>query len=158
MPHTLGILSAEDGMAGNVKQRARGGIMSKHSKAVWLKAAKEIRDRYTKEAFAKEEIRGGYCSEPQCSFCLLTLSPDSARSSECSECIYFLSLREGFRKNTRHVEESRYCCMFEPEVPDPYVTYATVARRRTWYDRHFSPWIKSLPANHPFFRKPKGKK
>ena len=137
----------------------------KHTKKRWLKAAKELRDRYTREAFLGKDasIRRGYCSKDTCAFCKLTLYGDPPPFSSCSDCIYSLALTDGFWSNlnaqTFHRGASCFPCgMIGSKVPDRYSSYAVVARRRTWIDQHIIPWIESLSEKHEFFKKPRKKK
>ncbi len=130
--------------------------MSKHSKAVWLEAAKEIRDRYTKKAFFEDiSIRIHYGDPNYCSFCRLSDFTERCNIVACRECIYWLAQK----KFKCHRKGKRLPCLrIGPVLPEFFpdsADYSTASRRRTWLDLHVIPWIKSLPAGHDFFAKEK---
>ncbi len=120
--------------------------MSKHGKAKWLKAAYKLRDRYTEVAFNNLDIRRGYKHPRYCSFCLLV-------DPTCAGCIYYLAQREGLL--LRKEGGTLGCNAVGPTISQPNSCYKTVARRRTWLEDDFIPWLKSLPAKHEFFTEEK---
>ncbi len=126
----------------------------KHTKIEWLRAAKELRDKYTRESFDREYIRIGYQDPHSCSFCQLSENP-KGNGLECCKCIYYLAPKEKFKKRKPYLYRLNHCLAIGPIVPEYDSNYAVVARRRTWLDRRFIPWLKSLPAKHEFFAQDK---